>query len=184
MLPRPCYVLPLLVVAACDFGDDRTLGHLAASNPPGSGGTTHRTTSVEAGGTSASSGGTDAGIAERTCTHKDSSACTATQFCAFGTDCEATAIGTCRERPTECAPPSSREVVCGCDHEYYPSACEAYKVGLSLADLSACTPVACDDATDCTRFEESCTFYYGAAFPTVTCSAALYCVCESGTILN
>jgi hypothetical protein len=68
--------------------------------------------------------------------------CPAGQYCEFpdqmcgGNDDE----GTCAQRPQGC--PEIVDPTCGCDHQVYPSPCDAAAAGADIDDLGGCTPPA------------------------------------------
>jgi hypothetical protein len=188
MNPVHRYALPLILAVSCNFDEDRSLGHLEPRDSSDAGGmATSRgggtASSIPQGGATTAHLGGARGDIVTPCTATDTSACLDGQYCAFDTDCGHVATGTCRDRPLGCDPPTLRQLVCGCDRKYHASVCEAERSGVSIAPLSSCTPVACDDVLDCAQFEESCTLYFGAKFPAVACSANGNCVCESAIIM-
>jgi hypothetical protein len=174
-----CFSLILLV--ACDFGGDRSLGTVdsaagssadASIAAPPQGGTGGGTTIVIEGPPSCDPAAPQTGCAEG-------------QLCAVNLTCgkaNAPIRGYCQERPTECPIPSGFELVCGCDGQFHDSSCQAYRDGISIARLSDCAGVACLSNADCERFAESCVDAYGASIKGAACYESV-CSCASVQVI-
>ncbi|MBX7194855.1 MAG: hypothetical protein K1X94_22570 [Sandaracinaceae bacterium] len=81
------------------------------------------------------------GAVERACVTNDD--CAARERCERA-DCDGP--GTCVARPSACRPGGA--TVCGCDGTTYPSECEAFMAGTSVAAPAACG-AACASTAEC-----------------------------------
>jgi len=96
--------------------------------------------------------------------------CPASHYCARET---CGAVGTCTERPSECA---EEALVCGCDGRAHAGACAAAAAGTSVdASRSDCEPVTCA-AMDALG-EGLCGAFFGWTFDGTGCAPVTGCAC-------
>lgn len=181
--------LGVVLIAACEFAGDRSLGTTLEVPTSVSSANTQPKTGSTGGSSPIDTQQGEGGAIELetvpklpACTlQHQATDCGEDEFCDVGTS-GCASRGVCHKRPTDCPRLSEIRTICGCDGQFHDSLCEAQRQGIAGSSLDVCEPVACLQAEDCAQFASGCLDLFGVPANGVECVKSR-CECSASTIL-